>query len=129
MRVLRDICWLKGGKARCWSRALPLDTYLDMLPPPKREAGEGGGTERAPSGGARLIAQEPWLYDHVSGLWEHRRRPKIRREPGSESSDDTSDPGDEGVEDLPIPEPARMAAEIYEILAAARAECKHVDLQ
>jgi hypothetical protein len=114
--VLESIVFLEGRRCVSHASIQGLRTFLDKLPPPKRNVGAGGS--RGVHGGAaprsKLVADNPWTLAYIDEGLQFLKKHKKNSGPGhNDSSDDdeASDEADEG-ELFPI-------ADVYAAMEAA----------
>ena len=127
MGVIPHVHAIRGGILRSDQPAIPMPEFLGALPPIARGVGTHGGTgaERQPSGGARLLAAEPWMIPFILPGTGGGHGPRGGRNPN---------PGEGGVEgideeDFPDDEEAAvMAVDVWGVMAEARLGCAFDDL-
>ena len=116
----------KDGWATSTQDVVPLSEYLDELPPAK--GGEAGAHSavgsREPSGGAKLISEEPWMLHHIdlgTGMPRSREGGRRPAEEGGGVDEVMEDSGE-----LPFWEecdPEAIVVDVYAEMEIARASC------
>ena len=125
--MLPRIELLRDGHARSDYSTIPIQEYIDALPPYEGRGagtGGGGGGDGKPSGGAYLVASEPWMLEHLQEK-EGRHGPR-----GRHPSDDSKPIGEvDELGDIDEEDDAdAVAVDVYLEMDRARALCHFPEL-